>query len=81
MSKVFPIRSIAEPDLERVVRGSRDGFVETLLMNVTLVRRRIRDERFKLEIMQIGKRTKTDVCMGYINDIADADLFKLLKIK
>lgn len=73
-AKTFPVRSIAEPDLERVVRGSRDGFVETLLVNVTLVRRRIRDERFKLEIMQIGKRTKTDVCIGYINDIADANL-------
>ena len=64
MRKIFPIRSIAEPDLERVVRGSRDGFVETLLMNVTLVRRRIRDERLKLEIMQIGKRTKTDMLYG-----------------
>ncbi|OAS22900.1 spore germination protein [Paenibacillus oryzisoli] len=80
-AKTFPIRSIAEPDLERVVRGSRDGFVETLLTNVTLVRRRIRDERFKLEIMQIGKRTKTDVCIGYINDIADASLVQDVKDK
>jgi stage V sporulation protein AF len=79
--KSYPVRSIAEPDLERVVRGSRDGFVETLLLNVTLVRRRIRDERFKLEIMQIGKRTKTDVCIGYINDIADADLVQAVKDK
>nr|WP_229757735.1 spore germination protein [Paenibacillus marchantiophytorum] len=80
-AKNFPVRSIAEPDLERVVRGSRDGFVETLLINVTLVRRRIRDERFKLEIMQIGKRTKTDVCIGYINDIANADLVQAVKDK
>ncbi|UKS30658.1 spore germination protein [Paenibacillus sp. HWE-109] len=80
-AKNFPVRSIAEPDLERVVRGARDGFVETLLINVTLVRRRIRDERFKLEIMQIGKRTKTDVCIGYINDIANADLVQAVKDK
>lgn len=79
--KSYPIRSIEEPDLERVVRGSRDGFVETLLMNVTLVRRRIRDERFKLEIMQIGKRTKTDVCIAYINDIANPDLVQAIKDK
>ncbi|MEC0230979.1 spore germination protein [Paenibacillus alba] len=79
--KNYPVRSIAEPDLERVVRGSRDGFVETLLLNVTLVRRRIRDERLKLEIMQIGKRTKTDVCVSYINDIANADLVKAIKDK
>lgn len=79
--KSYPVRSIGEPDLERVVRGSRDGFVETLLLNVTLVRRRVRDERLKLEIMQIGKRTKTDVCIGYINDIANADLVDAIKEK
>lgn len=79
--KSYPVRSIGEPDLERVVRGSRDGFVETLLMNVTLVRRRVRDERLKLEIMQIGKRTKTDVCIAYINDIANADLVDAIKEK
>ncbi|MDD9267577.1 spore germination protein [Paenibacillus sp. MAHUQ-63] len=79
--KNYPVRSIGEPDLERVVRGSRDGFVETLLMNVTLVRRRVRDERLKLEIMQVGKRTKTDVCIAYINDIANADLVDAIKEK
>lgn len=80
-AKSFPVRSTEEPDLERVVRGSRDGFVETLLTNVTLVRRRLRDERLKLEIMQIGKRTKTDICIAYINDIADADLVESIKDK
>ncbi|MEW9699055.1 spore germination protein [Paenibacillus sp. SI8] len=79
--KNYPARSTEEPDLERVVRGSRDGFVETLLLNVTLVRRRIRDERFKLEIMQIGKRTKTDICVAYINDIADPNLVESVKDK
>ncbi|MFD0694897.1 spore germination protein [Paenibacillus sp. GCM10027628] len=79
--KNYPARSTEEPDLERVVRGSRDGFVETMLINVTLVRRRIRDERLKLEIMQIGKRTKTDVCIAYINDIADANLVESIKDK
>jgi stage V sporulation protein AF len=80
-AKSFPARSIEEPDLERVVRGSRDGFVETLLTNVTLLRRRIRDERLKLEIIQVGKRTKTDVCIAYISDIADPNLVKSIKDK
>ncbi|MBD2861372.1 spore germination protein [Paenibacillus oceani] len=80
-SKSFPVRSIEEPDLERVVRGSRDGFVETLMTNVTLVRRRIRDPRLKLEIMRVGKRTKTDVCIGYISDIADPRLVESLRDK
>lgn len=80
-AKQFPVRSIDEPDLEKVVRGSRDGFVETLLTNVTLVRRRLRDPRLKYEIMQVGTRTKTDVCIGYINDIADMDLVESVRDK
>jgi stage V sporulation protein AF len=80
-TKQFPVRSIEEPDLERVVRGSRDGFTETMLTNVTLVRRRIRDHRLKLEVMDAGKRTKTTICIGYINDVADLDLVKAVKDK
>lgn len=80
-AKVFPARTTEEPDLERVVRGARDGFVETLLTNVTLIRRRIRDPKLKLEIMQVGRRTKTDVCMAYIDDIADPELVKAMRSK
>jgi stage V sporulation protein AF len=80
-AKKFPDRSIEEPDLERVVRGSRDGFVETLLTNVSLVRRRIRDPRLKLEILQVGERTQMDVCIGYIQDIADPKLVESIRKK
>lgn len=80
-AKSFPARSTEEPDLERVVRGSRDGFVETLLTNVTLVRRRIRDPRLKLEITQAGKRTQTDICIGYIQDICDKNLIEAVRDK
>ncbi|MGG2200572.1 spore germination protein [Paenibacillus validus] len=80
-AKNFPVRSTEEPDLERVVRGSRDGFVETLLTNVTLVRRRLRDPRLKLEITQVGNRTQTDVCIGYIQDICDMDLVESVRDK
>ncbi|WP_127585964.1 spore germination protein [Paenibacillus koleovorans] len=80
-AKSFPVRSIEEPDLEKVVRGSRDGFVETLLTNVTLVRRRIRDPRLKLELLTVGKRTNTHVCIGYIEDIANPDLVKAIQDK
>ncbi|GAA3405342.1 spore germination protein [Paenibacillus hodogayensis] len=80
-AKTFPVRSIEEPDLERVVRGSRDGFVETLMTNVSLVRRRIRDPRLKLELLTVGLRTKTDVCIGYIGDIADPTLVESLRDK
>lgn len=55
--------------------------METLLTNVSLIRRRIRDEQLKLEIIQAGKRTKTDICVAYISDIADPDLVKSVKDK
>lgn len=73
-AKNFPVRSVEEPDLEKVVRGSRDGFVETMLTNVTLIRRRIRDPRLKFEIVQVGERTKSDICLAYITDVADPEL-------
>ncbi|WP_424766125.1 spore germination protein [Paenibacillus sp. sgz302251] len=80
-AKAFPARGPEEPSLEKVVRGSRDGFVETLMMNVSLVRRRLRDPQLRYEIMQVGERTKTDVCIAYVNDIVDKELLKSIKDK
>lgn len=70
-TRSYPSRSPDEPSIERVVRGARDGFTETLLSNVALVRRRVRDPGLKLEMHQIGRRTRTDVCVAYIDDIVD----------
>ncbi|NMB45550.1 MAG: spore germination protein [Firmicutes bacterium] len=75
----YPNRSIEEPDLERVTRGARDGFVETGLFNVNLIRRRLRDPGLRFEAVQIGKRSPTDVFVGYINDIADPEMLAELK--
>lgn len=80
-AKVFPSRGPEEPSLERVVRGARDGFTETLLTNVALVRRRIRDPGLKLELVQVGRRTRTDVCIAYIDDIADGKLVESVRSK
>ncbi|XEC92804.1 spore germination protein [Paenibacillus tarimensis] len=80
-AKRFPVRGVEEPSLEKVVRGSRDGFVETLMLNVTLVRRRLRDPGLRYEIMKIGRRTQTDVCIAYINDIVDPKLVDSIKGK
>ncbi|WP_282935690.1 spore germination protein [Paenibacillus sp. RC67] len=80
-AKTFPVRSTEEPDLERVVRGARDGFVETLLTNVTLVRRRIRDPKLKLEMLRAGRRTHTDICLAYIDDICDPALVESVRDK
>lgn len=80
-ARIYPIRSPEEPDLERVVRGSRDGFVETLVFNTALIRRRIRDPKLRMECVQVGYRSKTDVVVCYIEDIANPDLVKSIKEK
>lgn len=77
--KVFPQRSPDEPSTEKVVRGSKDGFIETLVTNVALIRRRIRDPKLRMEIMSVSERTKTDVCMGYIKDIANPVLVEMIR--
>lgn len=75
----YPGRAPQEPDTEKVVRGSRDGFVENIILNTALTRRRIRDERIRFEMIKVGERSKTDVALGYIEDIADADLLNILR--
>jgi len=77
----YPSRTPQEPDTERVVRGSRDGFTETLVVNTALTRRRIRDERLRMEIQQLGERSKTDICVAYLKDVADPGLVDLIKQK
>lgn len=80
-AKNFPARGLEEPSLEKVVRGSRDGFIETLMVNVSLVRRRLRDPMLRYELVSVGERTKTDVCIAYIDDIVDKEMLKSIKEK
>ncbi|MCP8616757.1 spore germination protein [Salirhabdus salicampi] len=75
----YPGRGPQEPDTEKVVRGSRDGYTENIIENTALTRRRIRDERLRHEILQIGERSKTDICIAYIQDVADPQLVKVIK--
>ncbi|WP_066294683.1 spore germination protein [Bacillus sp. FJAT-29937] len=75
----YPGRTPQEPDTEKVIRGSRDGFVENIILNTALTRRRIKDERLRFEITSVGERSKTDVAIGYIKDIADADLIDIIR--
>ncbi|PLS01635.1 spore germination protein [Neobacillus cucumis] len=75
----YPGRSPQEPDTEKVVRGSRDGFVENIILNTALTRRRIRDERLRFEMIKVGERSKTDVAIGYLEDVADPDLLNILR--
>jgi len=75
----YPGRAPQEPDTEKVVRGSRDGFVENIILNTALTRRRIRDERLRFEMHKVGERSKTDVALGYLEDVADADLLNIIR--
>ncbi|MCY0894198.1 MAG: spore germination protein [Acidibacillus sp.] len=73
-TRIYPMRGIDEPAVERVVRGPRDGFVETMLMNVALIRRRLRDPRLRVELLQIGSRSQTDVSLMYLQDVTNDEL-------
>lgn len=75
----YPGRSPQEPDTEKVVRGARDGFVENIIMNTALIRRRIRDERLRYEIYRIGERSQSDVAVAYLQDVADPDLLAVIR--
>ncbi|MCY0876778.1 MAG: spore germination protein [Firmicutes bacterium] len=73
-TRIYPMRSIEPTEVERVIRGPRDGFVETMLMNTALIRRRLRDPALRAELMQVGTRSKTDVTLMYLSDVADPQL-------
>ena len=70
-SRGWPIRGIQEPAAETLIRGARDGFIETMKINITLIRRRIRDPRLKIKYMMVGTRSKTDIAVLYIEDIVN----------
>ena len=70
-SRTYPARSVAEPETDRVMMGSRDGFVETLVFNTAMVRRRIRDPNLTMHYTSVGERSRTDVVVCYIKGIAD----------
>ena len=80
-ARTYPVRSVDEPEDDKVLRGSHDGFVETLLFNVTLIRRRIRDPRLTMELFTIGSSTKTDVVLAYMNGVADEKVLETLRSK
>ena len=72
--RTYPSRSVSEPWKNRVLRGSRDGFVETIVANIALIRRRIRTSDFKVEALKAGTRSKTDIAIAYMEGLADKNL-------
>lgn len=79
--RTYPARSTEEPDTDRVMQGSHDGFVETLVMNTALIRRRIRDPRLTMEHFNTGGSSRTDVVMCYVNGVAKAEEVEAIRKK
>lgn len=77
----YPRRSVQEPDNDKVLRGAHDGFVEALLVNTALIRRRIRDRDLIMEVHEAGKRSRTDVAICYLESKADISTVKKLRKK
>lgn len=77
----YPRRSVQEPDNDKVLRGAHDGFVEALLINTALIRRRIRDRDLIMEVREAGKRSRTDIAICYLEGKADMKTVKMLRKK
>ncbi len=75
----YPARNVDEPEKYKVLRGSRDGFVETLLINTALIRRRIRNPEYMCEVVRVGKSSRTDIALCYMKDRADKKLLNYIK--
>lgn len=80
-ARTYPMRSIEEPTKDKVFRGSKDGFVETLVSNTALIRRRIRDTNLTFEIYTVGRISKTDVVVAYMSNKVDKKLLSNIKEK
>lgn len=79
--RTYPARSVGEPEKDKSLRGSRDGFVETIVFNTALIRRRIRDPHLVMRMFDVGKSSRTDVAICYMTDRVDQELLKKINQK
>lgn len=79
--RTYPARPTQEPEGDRVMQGARDGFVETLVVNTALIRRRIRDPRLTMEHFSLGGSSETDVVVCYVKGIANEETVNEVKKK
>ena len=74
----YPLRSVQEPSKEQSLRGAKDGFVESMMTNIALIRRRIRDNDLIFKVYNIGEMTKSDTSMVYRKGKADSSMVEKL---
>jgi len=80
-ARTYPARDTAEPESDKVMQGAKDGFVETLIFNTALIRRRIRDPRLTMHYENLGGASKPDVVVCYMEGVANGDYVKQVKQK
>lgn len=78
-ARTYPARGVEEPDKDKVLRGSKDGFVETVVFNTALIRRRIRSTDLHMEMLNAGENSRTDIVLCYMESRVDQKL--LTKIR
>lgn len=77
--RTYPARSVEEPNKDKSLRGSRDGFVETIVFNTALIRRRIRDPHLVMQMYEVGRVSRTDVTLCYMSNKVDKELLQNLQ--
>ena len=76
--RTYPARDVSEPEKDKTLRGSKDGFVETLVFNTALIRRRIRDTDLCMKMMNAGKASKTDIVLCYMDGRVDQEFLSVV---
>ena len=79
--RTYPARDVQEPESDKVLRGSHEGFVETVIFNTALIRRKIRNPNLTLKCFQVGSESKTDVVVCYLDDVVDKKQLDILTKK
>lgn len=79
--RTYPSRGVEEPEKDKVMRGARDGFVETIVFNTALIRRRIRNPHLTMEFQTVGKSSKTDLVLCYMDDRVDTKFLDKVRKK
>jgi stage V sporulation protein AF len=80
-AREYPVRSVEEPEKDRTLRGSRDGFVETIVFNTALIRRRIRSPKLVHEMLHAGRNSYTDIALCYLDNRVDKKLLDMIREK
>lgn len=79
--RTYPARSVEETDKDKSLRGSRDGFVETVVSNTAMIRRRIRSEHLVMEMQEVGDSSRTDIAICYMKDRVNKEILCDLRQK